>query len=133
MQNTLILLRGLPGAGKSTLGKILTQNVGELIDLDSCFIDDVTEEYVYDESRLDQCQKWCYERCEMSMVKGRELIVVCNPFIQDWELQPYLNLGKLFSYQTFSLVVEQRRDHTVECEVPEDVIERMYDRFSLRL
>lgn len=130
----LILVRGIPGAGKSTLGSLITQQQGTLIDLDHCLYKDIVdEEVLYEELDLDNCQKDCRRRCEMSMVKRHKLIVVCNPFVQDWELEPYMELARRFNYRTFSVVVEQRHDDAVECDVPEEVIDRMYDRFSIRL
>lgn len=131
---SLILVRGIPGAGKSTFGSLITEHQGTLIDLDHCLYKDVTdEEVLYEELDLDTCQKDCRRRCEMSMVKRHKLIVVCNPFVQDWELEPYMELARRFGYRVFSIVVEQRHDDVVECDVPEEIIDKMYDRFSIRL
>jgi len=129
----LILLRGLPGSGKSTLAEVLCKHEGEHLEVDQYFIGKYSQDYEFDAERLADYQKQCLKDCEKAMLKGRPLVVVANNFTQEWELAPYIKLSEKLQYRVFSLIVEQRHESEPIHEVSEDVVERMYDRFSIRI
>jgi hypothetical protein len=60
-------------------------------------------------------------------------IVVSNTFTQEWEMEPYFELAKKYGYKVFSLIVENRHGGTNVHNVPEDKIEQMKNRFSIKL
>mgnify|MGYP001615452745 CR=1 FL=1 len=62
IQNSLILLRGLPGAGKSTLAHVLSENnTYPIFSVDDFFTDEVTGEYVFNFSDNHLAYKQCEE------------------------------------------------------------------------
>ena len=130
---TLILLRGLPGAGKSTLAKML---VG---DKDYChreadmFFVDRDGEYKYDGSKIQQAHEWCQEEIDFLMRYEHSPVVVSNTFTREWELEPYYELAKKYGYQVHSLIVENRHDGVSQYGVPENKLQLMKDRFEIKL
>jgi 50S ribosomal subunit-associated GTPase HflX len=60
-------------------------------------------------------------------------IVVSNTFTQEWEMEPYFELAKKYGYKVFTVIVENRHGGTNEHNVPEDKIEQMKNRFSIKL
>ena len=128
----LILLRGLPGAGKSTLAKML---VGDKEyrhkEADMFFIQD--GEYKYDGSKIQQAHEWCQEEIDFLMRYEHSPVVVSNTFTCEWELEPYYELTKKYGYQVHSLIVENRHDGVSQYGVPENKLQLMKDRFEIKL
>ena len=81
---TLILVRGLPGSGKSTFAKLLE---GKHIETDMFFI--TNGEYKFDVSKLKEAHSWCQSMVGSWMSDSEELIVISNTFTQEWEMTPY--------------------------------------------
>lgn len=124
----LILLRGICGAGKSTLAKLITDNVYEA---DMYFEHD--GEYKFDPTKLKQAHEWCRTMVKSSMLCEQEKIVVSNTFTQEWEMARYYELAKQYDYKVFSIIVENRHNGVNEHGVPEDKIQIMKDRFEISL
>lgn len=123
----LFLLRGLPGAGKSTLAKMICS---QHVEADMFFIQD--GEYKFDASKLKQAHAWCQDKTEVWMRNGYN-VVVSNTFTQEWEMEAYYKLAKKYGYQVHSLVVENRHGGINEHGVPADKLEQMKNRFEIKL
>ena len=126
---TLYLLRGLPGAGKSTLAKEIG---GIILEADQYFVELNTNEYKFDPSKLKDAHNDCRMRCERWMKTGYQ-IIVSNTFTQWWEMQPYYDLANRFDYKVFSLIVENRHNGKNIHGCPDDKIEQMRSRFEIKL
>ena len=126
---TLILLRGLPGAGKSTFAK--TFDTIEHYEADMFF--ERGNGYEFDASRLREAHQWCQDMVWMAMIRGKSKIVVSNTFTQEWEMETYYELAKRYDYQVYSLIVENRHDGVNEHGVPADKLEQMKNRFEIKL
>ena len=124
----LILLRGLPGSGKSTFANLLG---GIHVEADQYFMQD--REYKFDASKLKQAHNWCKLRVEHSMEDGADKITVSNTFTQEWEMDAYFELAEKYGYQTFCLIVENRHDSKNIHGCPDDKIEQMRNRFEIKL
>ena len=129
MEKTIYIVRGCPNAGKSTFAKTLG---GIHIEADQYFVD-ADGNYNFDGSKIKNAHAWCLDRVKTNMTVGRDKIVVSNTFTQEWEFQPYLELAKEYGYKTFTIIVENRHGNTNEHNVPEDKIEQMKNRFSIKL
>jgi NEDD4-binding protein 2 len=134
---TLILLRGLPGSGKSTFANYMFSN--NIFEADQYFYDE-DGNYNFDASKLYEAHKWCQLRVEHAMEDNLESngmyfseIVVSNTSTTEKELEPYLELAKKYDYQVVSLIVENRHGNKSVHNVPEETIERMKQRFSIKL
>jgi predicted kinase len=124
---TLILLRGLPGSGKSTFAKTLG---GIHIEADHYFMKD--GEYKFDASKLKQAHEHCRTSTEGWMMEGYN-IVVSNTFTQEWEMDAYYELAKKYGYRVYSIIVENRHNGVNEHGVPADKLEQMKNRFEIKL
>ena len=129
MEKTIYIVRGCPNAGKSTFAKTLG---GIHIEADQYFVD-ADGNYNFDGSKIKNAHAWCLDNVKTNMAAGRDKIVVSNTFTQEWEFQPYLELAKEYGYKTFTIIVENRHGNTNEHNVPEDKIEQMKNRFSIKL
>jgi predicted kinase len=124
----LILFRGLPGSGKSSLSFALCD---EAFSADMYF--ERHGEYCFDASKLKWAHEWCRAHVANSMISGSQTIGVANTFTQDWEMQPYFDLAKKYNYQISTVIVENRHGSENIHGVPVDKIEQMEDRFQIKL
>jgi len=124
----LFLLRGLPGSGKSTLAKTLG---GRHFEADMFFVKD--GEYKFDVNYLKMAHEWCQTMVWGNMKDQTDTIVVSNTFTQEWEMKPYYEMAERFGYTVFSLVVENRHGGINEHGVPDGILEKMENRFELKL
>ena len=130
MEKILYIVRGIPGSGKSTFAKTLG---GQHYEADMYFIDPTIGEYKFDGSKIKNAHAWCLDKVKTDMAVARDKIVVSNTFTQEWEIESYFELAKQYGYKTFSIVVENRHDGINVHNVPEDKIEQMKNRFSIKL
>ena len=131
----LYLLRGIPGAGKSTLAKQLGDSHFET---DTFFM--VDGEYKFDPTKLRKAHEWCQSQIELAMINNHVTacldnsdIVVSNTFTQAWEMDAYYELANQYGYRVFSIIVENRHGGVNQHNVPEDKLQIMKDRFSIKL
>ena len=132
----LILLRGLPGSGKSTFAKkLLTYMTDVHYEADMFFTDPNTGEYKFDAVDLKRAHQWCYDQVKhtMEVYDDAITIVVSNTFTQEWEMRPYIDLAKKYNYTVTSLIVENRHNGENIHGCPVDKIEQMEDRFEIKL
>ncbi len=133
----LILLRGVPGSGKTTLGDVIlyvpgSNNTNNVLSADDFFIDD-NGNYIFDSTKLkeahNQCQLKCAERMKLQLSK----IIVANTFTQDWEMTPYFDMAERYKYRVHTVVVENRHNNKNIHGVPDDKVQIMKDRFEINL
>ena len=129
MEKILYIVRGIPGSGKSTFAKTLSDNHYEA---DMYFLDQESN-YVFDGTKVKNAHAWCLDRVKTDMAVAREKIVVSNTFTQEWEMESYFELAKQYGYKVFSIIVENRHEGINQHGVPEDKIEQMKNRFSIKL
>lgn len=84
----IVLIRGLPGSGKTTLAKQFTMHVH--VETDMYFEKDGM--YQYNPADIKKAHAWCLEQAKFALQSGRN-VVVSNTFIRRWEMEPYIQLG----------------------------------------
>jgi len=126
---TLILLRGLPGSGKTTFAKTLE---GLHIEADMYFINE-NGEYNFEPTKIKDAHKWCNELVEEWMRGEQDKIVVSNTFTQEWEMESYYEMAKKYGYRVYSIIIENRHGGVNEHGVPDDKLEQMKNRFNVKL
>jgi predicted kinase len=129
MEKILYIVRGIPGSGKSTFAKTLSDNHYEA---DMYFLDQESN-YVFDGTKIKNAHAWCFDKVKTDMAVAREKIVVSNTFTQEWEMEPYFEIAKQYGYKVFSVVAENRHGGINQHGVPEDKIEQMKNRFEIKL
>jgi tRNA uridine 5-carbamoylmethylation protein Kti12 len=134
----LILLRGLPGSGKSTTAKLLGAGSSGTahFEADQYFM--VDGEYKFDATKIRDAHKFCQNSVERAMLLNRELghnstIIVSNTFTQEWEMEVYYNLAKKWGYRVTSLIVENRHEGVNIHGVPQETLDKMKKRFEIKL
>lgn len=131
----LILLRGLPGSGKSTIGDIMLftgQNNQDVLSADNFFIDR-DGNYIFDATRLKEAHNDCQQKCAERMKMQFSKIVIANTFTQEWEMEKYFEMADRYRYRVHSLIVENRHGSQNIHDVPEDKLEQMKNRFEVKL
>jgi predicted kinase len=135
---TLFLVRGIPGSGKSTFAKNIW-NEYAVCEADKFFHNKETGEYNFDASRLKEAHEWCRNEVETRMKDHQANpqyypeIVVSNTFTQEWEMQSYIDLAKKYGYQVTTLIVENRHGNRNVHNVPDETLDRMRQRFEVKL
>lgn len=126
----LIIIRGLPGSGKSTLGEMFG---GTQVEADMYFINPTTEEYKFDSYKIKDAHQWCQNTVKELMRENCERIVVSNTFTQEWEMEKYRYLAQQYGYTIFTLITENRHQGVNQHNVPVDKVKSMKDRFQIKL
>ena len=129
----LILLRGLPGSGKSALAELLSEK-GKypVYAIDHYFTDDKDNYYFrFEENHLAYAQ--CEKQTRESMEKGIEKIFVDNTFTLEWEMEPYFNMAADFKYFLFVLTVENRHGNKNIHGISDDQLKKMAIKYKVML
>ncbi|XP_008156381.2 NEDD4-binding protein 2-like 2 isoform X1 [Eptesicus fuscus] len=93
LQKLLILLRGLPGSGKTTLSRILLgqSRDGIVFSTDDYFHHQ--DGYRYNVNQLDDAHDWNQNRAKQAINQGRSPVIIDNTNTQAWEMKPYVEMA----------------------------------------
>ena len=134
--STLILIRGLPGAGKTTLAQKLSGlRAGSLcVAADDFFM--AGDEYIFDSARLTEVHEICQRAAGRAMHNGVGLVIVHNTFSQRWEMERYFRMAAECDYQVHvvdlfnaGLSIDQLVARNVH-NVPYDAVRKMWERWD---
>jgi uridine kinase len=132
----LILLRGLPGSGKTTLGEVILQsNQGarpDIISADNYFMDDKGN-YNFDPTKLKEAHNNCQQICADRMRLEFSKVVVANTFTEEWEMKPYFEMAERYNYRIHTIIVENRHGGENIHGVPKEKLQQMKDRFQIKM
>lgn len=138
MSKLLILLRGVPGSGKTTFARHMWAE-GVIFEADKYFYDQEGN-YQFDGSKLKAAHEWCNQSVQDAMEQNSSTagkyypeIIVSNTFTREWEMQIYLDLAKQYGYHVVSLIVENRHGGSNVHGVPAEKVQEMRDRFEIKL
>lgn len=133
----LFLLRGIPGAGKSSLANYLF-DTGVVFEADQYWIKN--GKYEFDACRIGDAHRDCQKRVEEAMkenkrTKGRYYpeLIVANTLTTEKELKPYYDMAEKYKYTVVSLIVENRHNGKSIHNVPEETLLKMKKRFEISL
>lgn len=122
--NQLVLIRGLPGSGKSTIAKSLSGF--EHFEADMFHMKD--GEYKYDKTKQREAHQWCQRETFIALQNGKD-VVVSNTFTQNWEMDFYRKAAEILSV-TCSIIEAKGRFKNIH-NVPDDVIGIMAERWEV--
>lgn len=120
----MILIRGLPGSGKSTIAKNL---IGWYMHIETDQYWMENGEYKFDMSRIKEAHAWCLNETRDLIVKGFNP-VVSNTFTTAFEMLPYFDLAKEFNIRPQVLLAQGQFGNIHN--VPDEVLSKMAARFE---
>ena len=131
---SLTIVRGVPGAGKSEFANFLALGKDKVVVLssDNYFIDPKTKEYKFDAKKLAANHERCFQEA-FSYLEAGYSVIVANTFTKETEVAPYKELAAQFKCRFNSIIVEHRHTGQNIHNVPEETIEAMRRRFSIVL
>ena len=145
----LMLVRGLPGSGKTRLASIIASlSIPKCpISVSTFATDDffmANGEYKFNQGKLSDYHIRNQNAVEKQMQDAIEsgahfnlpvndLIIVHNTFTQDWEMEAYYELADTYGYTVTSIIVENHHNGKSIHNVPYDSIVHMKDRFEITL
>lgn len=121
----LMLVRGLPGSGKTTFAKQYANSGWAHCEADHFF--EVSGEYRFNPKMLKDAHEFCINKAAQSMMNGKN-VVVSNTFTTRSEMEPYIAIAKQNGYAIEEITMrgEYRSIHNV----PDSAIERMRARWE---
>lgn len=129
MKKTLIIVRGIPGSGKTTFAELLGRAI--------CTADDYHTDrqgnYNWKPENIGKAHEWCKRKCRRFMKAGIDRVIVANTSTQLKEFQPYMHMAKRYGYRIFSIIVENYHGGVNSHNVPEETLEKMLKRFEIKL
>lgn len=123
----LIIIRGLPGSGKTTLAHKLSEHVFEA---DQYFVSvvDGIEQYRFDPTQIREAHDYCFSGAKGALEKGFSPVVVSNTNSMYWEYSDYLELAEEHGYVVQIIQVTGPWENTHGC--PSATIESMKKRWQ---
>jgi predicted kinase len=126
--STLLIIRGLPGSGKSTRALSFVQSGAMDVHLEADqFFTDSYGVYRFDPTLVRDAHAWCQRETEKALGEGKS-VVVSNTFTQMWELQPYIEIAE--RSQCGFGVIECTGNWANVHDVPSHQLERMRARWE---
>jgi predicted kinase len=129
MDKKLIIVRGVPGSGKSDFAS----TIGRAI----CTADDYHVDrygnYDWKPQNISKAHDWCKRKCKRFMKAGITPIIIANTSTTEKEFKPYHQIAKNNGYKVYSVIVENRHGGTDSHNVPVDTLEKMKNRFEVKL
>ncbi|XP_042313587.1 uncharacterized protein LOC121925471 isoform X2 [Sceloporus undulatus] len=142
-QKTLLILRGLPGSGKTTLSHILLDHSrdGIVFSTDDYFRQN-NGYWSYNIGLLGAAHDWNQKRAKQAMDQGRSPIIIDNTNTQAWEMKPYVEAALEKGYQVEFCEpdtwwkfnpeeLEKRNEHGVSREKIVQMLERYEYQMSI--
>ena len=134
----LILVRGVSGAGKSTIADMMDWLGHETVSFSTDDMFMVDGNYEFDPSLLGENHDAVVQKVRDVMIARYEVripetIIVHNTFTEEWEMKPYFELAEEFNWRVHTIIVENRHGSKSIHDVPDDVIKAQKERFEVIL
>jgi predicted kinase len=127
MKNTLYILRGLPGSGKSTYASKHLPTAMHF-EADRFFINEQLE-YKFDAKLINVAHQWCFSNTIRALRNNRDA-VVSNTFTRMWELEKYLSLKENYDIDVDIKIIEIKTQFENVHGVSADKLEKMRNRWE---
>ena len=123
----LILIRGIPGSGKSTKAKSMLAMYPNLVHLEADMFFEASGEYKFDPTLLSTAHDWCYSNTVFNLLSGKD-VVVTNTFTKMWEMESYLAAGRRLGCDI--TIIEMKSEYGSIHGVPEAKLQQMKSRWE---
>jgi predicted kinase len=130
---TLYLIRGLPGSGKSSLAQKLADQLPNTVYFEADeWMYDENLEYKFDPTKLKSCHEQCQLHTRGSLEFGLN-VVVSNTSTTEKEVTVYQKIAEECGAHFISLIAENRHGGKNIHNVPDEKLQQMKQRFSIKL
>lgn len=123
----LIIVRGLPGSGKSVLAKKIAGEFSYRHYEADMFFVDRDGNYNFNPANRAEAHTWC-QRLTYESLKHKQSVVVSNSFTQIWEMDVYLMIAEALQVEVE--IVEMSTMYKNIHNVPEHILEKMKDNWQ---
>ncbi len=131
MKNKIMyIFRGVPGSGKSSLGKTMVDlalmaglTAGQF-EADQYFTD-AEGNYSFDLDKIQEAHEDCFRRFCGAIDSAMNVVVLSNTSSQEWEFQRYKEYAEGRGYTVFVFVVEHRHENGDVHSITSEVMEKM--------
>lgn len=120
----IVLIRGIPGSGKSTMARGMTTHMH--YEADMYHIDD-DGVYKFNAGNTQISHEWCAQMAKDAISLGAS-VVVSNTFTRMWEMKPYYDIAAQFG-ASVRVIIATGEYESVH-NVPAEVVARMKERFE---
>lgn len=126
MTNKILwFVRGVSGAGKSTVAKTLREQLPFGCGTEADDFRYIDGEYAWDKVPNYVAHRKCYDQAKEYMIDGRQNVVVSNTSTMKRDVKKYKKLAEEFGYQFISIVVENYHETGNTHGVPEETLQEM--------
>lgn len=124
----LWFVRGVSGAGKSTVAKALREQLPFGCGTEADDFRYIDGEYAWDKVPNYIAHRKCYDTAKEYLTDGRQNVVVSNTSTRTKDVRKYKNLADEFGYLFISIVVENYHETGNTHGVPEDTLVDMENK-----
>lgn len=131
---TFILIRGVPGSGKSTVAGAIADmwyGAGQVVagpfEADQHMVDEHGA-YKFDPKKLGLCHAACQFDCIKAMQDGVNVVIQSNTNTKKWEFAKYIEAAEANGYTVQEIIVKGDFENTHG--VPAEKVQEMKDRFE---
>lgn len=118
-KTTIILLRAVAGAGKSTLANLLAENEGYVVVCADDYFTDADGNYNFDSTKLGAAHQWCQENFMYWLTNtDAKCIIVANTNTKERDFAFYEKAAREHGATFISLIVENRHGNSDVHNVP---------------
>jgi len=130
----LIIIRGCPGAGKTTTAELFSENgLYPVISADDYFYILGNGKYAFNIKELHHAHQYCKYEVTEHLKKGVTKVLVANTFTHERDINPYKKLAEEYGYKFVSIIVENRHGNTSVHNVPAETFKTMKKEFNISL
>jgi predicted kinase len=122
---TLTIVRGLPGSGKTTIAKKIKGDDTVLISADDYF--ETEDGYCFDISKISEAHLQCQLRTFDALVSGHN-VIVHNTFYEKWMVMPYAAMASILGTHFSIITCDGGFENTHGC--PKETVDKMRDKFE---
>ena len=132
-ERVLILVRGIPGSGKSTFAEMMARPKFDKILSADMFFEDADGNYNWVGEKLRYAHAWCFDRVEECLKYNTPRVYVANVLNRERDVREYKELAEKYNYEFVSIIVENRNERLSVHDVPKENIVKMVNKFSVKL
>lgn len=126
MTNKILwFVRGVSGAGKSTVARVLREQLPFGCGTEADDFRYIDGEYAWDKVPNYIAHRKCYDQAKTYMIDGRQNVVVSNTSTMKRDVKKYKKLAEESGYQFISIVVENYHETGNTHGVPEETLQEM--------